>query len=259
MAGLRGLFVTGTDTGVGKTRVASAIASALSASGVRVGVLKPAATGAERVDGAWRSGDAEALIAAIGRDVPIDRVAPILLEAPLAPPVAARLAGAPLGFPRVLESSRSAIGWWAGPGGAELMVVEGVGGLLCPMAEGATVADLAVALDFPLVVVARRGLGTLNHTLLTVEAARGRGLRLAGVVLNGSEPTADPLAERTNPAELSRWLGEVPLLADLPFSPDLAALRAGMSDLDWYGRAAPSRLVVAEDRAIDREPTPPGR
>ena len=131
---------------------------------------------------------------------------------------------------------------------------------------GATVADLAVALDFPLVVVARRGLGTLNHTLLTVEAARSRGLRLAGVVLNGSEPTADPVAERTNPAELSRWLGEVPLLTDLPFSPDQATLRAGMSELDWYGRAYPSRFEGAEARpeapararAIARERDDPG-
>jgi dethiobiotin synthetase len=211
-------------------------------------VLKPAATGADRVDGGWRSEDAEALIAAIGREVPVDRVAPIVFEAPLAPPVAARLAGESLAFDRVLEATRSAIRWWAEAEGAEILVVEGVGGLLCPLAEGATVADLAVALDFPLIIVARRGLGTLNHTLLTVEAARIRGLRLAGIVLNGAEPTADPIAEQTNPAELSRRIGEVPLLADLPFGADLASLLAAMPDLDLFGRAAPSRLSREEAR-----------
>jgi dethiobiotin synthetase len=128
------------------------------------------------------------------------------------------------------------------------MVVEGVGGLLCPLAEGATVADLAIALDFPLIVVARRGLGTLNHTLLTVEAARCRGLRMAGVVLNGAEPTVDPIAEQTNPSELSRRLGEVPLLADLPFGANLDTLLAAMPDLDLLGRAAPSRSDRDEAR-----------
>ncbi|RUL87314.1 dethiobiotin synthase [Tautonia sociabilis] len=248
MTGLRGLFVTGTDTGVGKTRVAAAIASVLANRGVRVGVLKPVATGAEPVGDGWRAEDAELLISAIGGRVPSDRVCPIAFQPPLAPPVAARLSGEPLGFDRVLAETRTALDWWAGPGGAELVVVEGVGGLLCPLAEGATVADLAVSLDFPVLVVARRGLGTLNHTLLTVEAARRRGLRLAGVVLNGSEPTVDPLAERTNPGELARWLGDVPLLADLPHGAGLAALLGGMIDLDWNGRALTPRIVGIPDR-----------
>lgn len=241
---LPGLFVTGTDTGVGKTRIASAIASVLSREGLRVGVLKPVATGAERIEGVgWRSEDAEALIAAIDREVPLDRVAPLLFEAPLAPPVAARESGTTLQFDNVLTATRTAIDWWAGPGGAEILVVEGVGGLLCPLAEGATVADLAVALDFPLLIVARRGLGTLNHTLLTLEAARLRGLRIAGVVLNGSEATIDPLAEATNPIELSRRLGEVPFLADLPHGADLAALLGREHNLDWNERAAPPRTL----------------
>src|SRR6185369_7751929 len=136
----------------------------------------------------------------------------------LAPPVAARRAGQPLPFSRILEETRRALAWWAER--AEEGVVEGVGGLLCPLAEGATVADLAIALDYPLVVVARRGLGTLNHTLLTVEAARLRGLRVAGVVLNGAEPARDGahLAEATNADELARRLeGGIAVLAEVPF------------------------------------------
>src|SRR6516162_3253545 len=181
---MTGLFVTGTDTGVGKTFVAAAIARSLIAAGREVGVLKPVATGAERVGEGWRCADAEALIEAIGGGVPLDRVAPLRFEEPLAPSVAARRLGSPLDRARVLSVVGDALAWWAGR--AEVMVVEGVGGLLCPLAEGTTVADLAVALDYPLVIVARRGLGTLNHTLLTVEAARLRGLRVAGVVLNGA-------------------------------------------------------------------------
>ncbi len=160
---LPGLFVVGTDTGVGKTAVASAIARVLTGQGRRVGVLKPVATGAVREAAGWRSEDAEALIAAVGGNVPRERVAPLIFEPPLAPPVAARIEeGRPLEMSRVLDTVREALAWWSDR--AELMVVEGVGGLLCPLAERTTVADLAVALDYPLLVVARRGLGTLNHT-----------------------------------------------------------------------------------------------
>ena len=122
------------------------------------------------------------------------------------------------------------------------MIVEGVGGLLCPLAEGITVADLAIRLDYPVVVVARRSLGTLNHTLLTVEAALARALRVAGVILNGAEPTTDPIAEATNPAELARRLGPVPILAVLPHEIGDTAAAVVVNDLDWYNRASGPRL-----------------
>lgn len=232
---LPGLLVTGTDTGVGKTRIAAAIAGLLAGKGLRVGVLKPVATGAARVGGGWRVDDAEVLREAIGGAVPIERVAPLVFEAPLAPPVAARLGGGTLSAEAVREAVRDALAWWENR--AELMIVEGVGGLLCPLAEGATVADLATWLDHPLVVVARRGLGTLNHTLLTVEAARRRALRVAGVVLNGAEPTADPLAEATNAGELARRLDGVALLADVPHAEAPESLLDSLRVVDWNGLA----------------------
>jgi dethiobiotin synthetase len=238
---LPGLFVTGTDTGVGKTRVAAAIARSMVEGGRRVGVLKPVATGATRVGDSWNCEDAEALIEAIGGGVGSEQVCPIRFEEPLAPPVAARRLGIPLDLGAVLDATRAALDWWAGR--ADVAVVEGVGGLLCPIAEGATVADLAVALDFPLVIVARRGLGTLNHTLLTVEAALLRGLRIAGVVLNGDRPTADPIAEATNADELARRLDGVAVLADVPHSADLSGLWDSLRGIDWYGRAAPTRAT----------------
>ena len=240
---MRGLFVTGTDTGVGKTRVASAIVADLASRGLAVGALKAVATGADWIDGHWRSDDVDALVAALGRSVPRERVAPLVFEAPLAPPVAARLAGEPLAFDRVFGATAEAIDWWAGPGGADLLVVEGVGGLLCPIAEGATVADLAVALDYPLLVVAHRGLGTLNHTLLTVGAAQLRGLRVAGVVLNGARPTVDPIAERTNLDELSKRLTDVPILAVVPHLEGASTLPLSAAGLDWNGRVAAPRTL----------------
>jgi len=235
-----GLFVVGTDTGVGKTRVAAAVARALVARGCRVGVLKPVASGASRVGDAWRCDDVERLIEAVGGGVAVERVAPILYEEPLAPSVAARRAGLPLRQDRVETEVESALAWWSGR--ADVMVVEGVGGLLCPLAEGTTVADLAVFLDYPLLVVARRGLGTLNHTLLTVEAATLRGLRVAGVVLNSPEPEDGSVAEATNAGELARRLPGVAILAELPHDRNRnPVLPDPLRAVDWYERARPPR------------------
>lgn len=241
-----GLFITGTDTGVGKTTVATAIARALTGQGRRVGVLKPVATGVVREGDTWRCEDTEALIAAVGGGVALERVTPVVYEPPLAPPVAARLAGAPLCWPDLRSLVFESLAWWTAQG-VEVVIVEGVGGFLCPLAEEATIADLAVALDFPLVVVARRGLGTLNHTLLTLEAARLRSLRIAGVVLNGSEPNANPLAESTNATELARWLDPTPLLAEIPHHVDSthhvfpSMVDESLRGVDWMGRALASR------------------
>jgi dethiobiotin synthetase len=257
MTEIPGLLVVGTDTGVGKTRVASAIARAMTDAGRSVGVLKPVATGATAIEGGWQVDDADRLIEAIGGGVPMAEVCPIAFAEPLAPTVAARRSGTPLEAGVVERAAMAAIERWRSTRGAEVMIVEGVGGLLCPLAEGMTVADLAVRLDYPLIVVARRGLGTLNHTLLTIEAALHRALRVAGVVLNGAEPTVDPVAEATNPDELARWLGAIPILGDWPHetagtdrpslrpsgSPTDASGSVVMDGLDWYNRAERPRLA----------------
>src|SRR5262249_23912759 len=160
---LPGLLVVGTDTGVGKTWVAAGIARLLTSEGRRVGVFKPVATGARRQGEVLGSEDADRLIEAVGGGIPFERVTPLLYEEPLARAVAARRAGTLLLREEVEDVVGRGLGWWSER--ADLVVVEGVGGLLCPLAEGTTVVDLAVTLDFPLVVVARRALGTLNHTL----------------------------------------------------------------------------------------------
>ena len=252
-----GLFVTGTDTGVGKTRIAVAILEALKATGHRPGAMKPiASSGVLDASGRMTSPDAEMLAACLRHGSEEAEVCPICLPGDLAPSVAAALVGEVVHFDFVIGKVWEAMACWAG--NADVMVVEGVGGFLCPITMDATVADLAVALDYPLIVVARRGLGTLNHTLLTVEAARTRGLRVAGVVLNGSEPTSNRLAEETNPRELGTRLGDVPILAELPHESGEAARSPVVDVVDWWELAKPSRMAPSSP-ARERETAPHGR
>ncbi len=277
-----GIFVVGTDTGVGKTRVAASVARTWMTLGRRVGVIKPVSTGARLVDGKLRSADVAALIASITSKKspypppPFDQVGPLVYELPLAPPVAARRSGTPLEPTDVIRATESSIRWWSEVGKAELLVIEGVGGLLCPIAEaGWTVADLAIHLDYPLLIVARRGLGTLNHTLLTVEAAGSRGLRVAGVILNAPFQSDDSLAEESNAEELAARLPAIAILADWAFNPsssgvapvapeagnwvDLAQtprlrLGGGSTDSGTNVLVAQSRLIGSDD-AILTNPT----
>jgi dethiobiotin synthetase len=227
---MRGLFVTGTDTGVGKTLVACAIARLLRQQGRMVRVCKPVATGAERV-----SGDTLALAEAAGDD-PAAVTAWTFAE-PAAPSVAARLAGVALR----LEELAVAVRRRAAPNA--LLVVEGVGGLLCPLTDGATVADLAGDLGLPLVIVTRRSLGTLNHTLLTMEVARRRGLPMAGVVISATEPVRG-VAEQTCAEELRSRLG-VPVLAEVSWLADASPMAAApaLAGVDWWGLAGQSGIT----------------
>lgn len=165
---MRGLFVTGTDTEVGKTVVSAALAAALRARGEPVRAVKPVATGS-----APPGADAALLGLAAGHPPLVHRC---LLE-PCAPDRAARMAGVRLDLAELVEGTRGLVG-------AGLAVVEGVGGWRVPLTPTADLADLAQALGLPVLVVAANRLGVLNHALLTVDAVRGRGLELAGVVLN---------------------------------------------------------------------------
>jgi dethiobiotin synthetase len=235
---LPGLFVTGTDTGVGKTRVAAAVAERLVANGRRVGVMKPVATGAQRSGDVLLSEDTARLLSAAGGGAPVERVTPFVFEEPLAPALAARRSARRLTREALVGSVTDCLRWWERH--ADMMIVEGIGGLLCPLADDATVADLAVALDFPLVIVARRGLGTLNHTLMTVEVALRRGLRIAGLVLNSPDPEAGSLAELTSGEELARCLRDLPVLTEIHHGSD-HELSDRVGAIDWYERAGPPR------------------
>ena len=221
---LRGVFVTGTDTGVGKTVVAGAITAALRAGGARVAAYKPVVTGLdEPADAAWPR-DHELLGAAAG--TPSAGVTPHTFGPPVSPHLAAELAGVELDIDAMVVAAAAA----AAEAGAAVLVCEGVGGLLVPLTPDRTVRDLAVALGFPLVVAARPGLGTISHTLLTLEAARAAGLTVAGVVIT-PWPAAPDTMTRSNRATIER-LGAV-AVATLPPLPDgsPASLAAGGATL----------------------------
>jgi dethiobiotin synthetase len=177
-----GLFVVGTDTGVGKTVVTAALVHALRAHGRDVGVYKPVQSGQLADDPA---GDAATLVRLGDVAATPGEVCGYAFARPLAPLVAARREGRAVEVGAVLERVRELQARF------ETLLVEGAGGLLVPLGEGLTVADLAGRLGFPLAVVARPGLGTVNHTALTVAVARARGLVVAGVVLNGCHEGLD--------------------------------------------------------------------
>jgi len=221
-------FVTGTDTGVGKSLVASALLWRQAAQGRRVVGMKPVAAGAQWRDGAWHNEDVDLLAAAGSVAATADQICPYLLERPLAPHIAAALAGVALSAEVLLRAYRR-LGERA-----EAVVVEGVGGFRVPLAAGFDTADLAAQLGLPVVLVVGMRLGCLNHAALTAEAIAARGLRLAGWVANHIDPQmAEPERNRAALAQLlpAPCLGVLPWLA--PAAPAAAA-----SWLDLRGLAS---------------------
>jgi dethiobiotin synthetase len=226
---VEGVFVTGTGTEVGKTVVAAAIAHTLADKGKRVAVFKPAVTGLESDDG---EPDHALLRRAAGSKQSDDEIAPYRYAPPMSPHLAADLVGEQIRPERLLDAARTAAA------GSDVLVCEGVGGLLVPLATGYLVRDLAVDLGLPLVIAASPGLGTINHTLLTLEAARSADLEVATVVLT-PWPEKPGQIEESN-RETIALLGkvEVETLPRLDFSlpsswPPLALPP---------GRPAPNRL-----------------
>ena len=226
-----GLFITGTDTGVGKTMIAGGIADWFRRRGAGVGVCKPVATGcASRREGLV-SEDAELLAYWADTRFPLEMVCPCRYAEPLAPAVAAARADVPLDWSAIerslSEMSRS----------SDVMIVEGVGGILVPMDERYGVLDMAGWLRLPALVVARPGLGTINHTLLTIAALLSRNVPIAGVVINRYPGENATIAEEINPDEIRR-IGRVPILSivpDEPFHPPTlpAGVVAALATTDW--------------------------
>ncbi len=202
-------FVVGTDTGIGKTHATCALLHALARRHVRVCGMKPIAAGGVQTDDGFSNEDSIAHRAASTVRVPPGLDNPILLPEPLSPHIAAARAGTPIEFGTVLAAVAGL------RARTDALVVEGAGGFLVPLSATQTGADLAVALDMPLLLVVGMRLGCLNHALLTAEAIRARGLRLAGWIANRVDP--DFLCPEENLAYLSSHLG-APLWADLPFS-----------------------------------------
>jgi dethiobiotin synthetase len=220
---MRGLFVTGTDTGAGKTIVAAALVAAMASAGEPVRAHKPAVTGLEEPSGPWPP-DHELLALAAGMSP--EEVAPLRYGPAVSPQLAAELAGERIDPVRLLASARAA-------GEAGTVIVEGVGGLLSPLADDYTVCDLAAALGLPVVIAARLGLGTINHSLLTLRAARSAGMEVLAVVLTPWEAGPSRL-ERSNRDAIAR-LGQV-AVEGLPAvaGPDVGELARAGAALPWH-------------------------
>ncbi|MGJ7615391.1 MULTISPECIES: dethiobiotin synthase [unclassified Variovorax] len=200
-------FVTGTDTGIGKTLVSTAMLHLLAGSGLRAVGMKPVAAGAEDIDGGWRNEDVEQLAAAGNVDAPLALRCPYLLRAPMSPHLAAKEEGVRIALPPMLSAFAELAAR------ADAVVVEGVGGFCVPFCDDLDSAELAVALGLPVVLVVGLRLGCLSHALLTAEAVRARGLVLAGWVASVVDPSM--LAPQANLQTLRARLG-APLLGVVP-------------------------------------------
>ena len=184
----RGLFITGTDTGVGKSLVAAALAKMLTDRGINVGVMKPAETGVADPEGLGP--DAALLKWAANSSLSDQQICPYRLRDPLAPAVAASREQVRINFSSLLEQAQQTID------SHDFTIIEGAGGLMVPLAGGLLMADFAQALKLPLLVVCRPNLGTINHTLLTLFAAKSMDLPVAGYLINNM-PAIKTAAEET--------------------------------------------------------------
>jgi dethiobiotin synthetase len=243
-----GCFVTGTDTGVGKTVLAAAVLAALRAAGIDAGAFKPVITGlSEPTDRDWPPD--HQLLARVAGCAPSEVVA-ACFDPPVSPHLAAELSGRPLDVEMLLAATRRALGE------RQALIVEGVGGLRVPLAEGWDVRRFACELGLPVLIAARPGLGTINHTLLTLESARAAGLRVAAVVLTPWPAHPDTLAQSNR--ETIERLGEIRvhvLPAIVRADPRcLAEAGSGLPVADWIGAAepAPRRGAAPAPRAPDR-------
>jgi dethiobiotin synthetase len=208
----QGIFITGTDTGVGKTFFACGLAALLKASGYRVGVMKPVETGCDRGDGKLTPQDALALKEASGCQMPLENICPYQLREPLAPGVAAEREDTRIDIDRLMVIYNEIRATH------DVTLVEGAGGLLVPLLPSYTFADFACVLKIPIIVIAANRLGVINHLLLTLEHASCRGLRVLGYVLNQLEAQLSVAAETNR--ETLFTMTAVPCAAELPYLED---------------------------------------
>jgi dethiobiotin synthetase len=209
----KGIFITGTDTGVGKTFVAIGLLKAMKEMGYNVCPMKPVETGCGTFNGRLVPADALKLVCAIEADEPLKLINPYRFKQPLAPAVAAELEGAVIRKQDIFSVYKQLSKKY------DLTIVEGAGGIMVPVYKKYLFLDLIKDLNLPVIIVARPGLGTINHTLLTIEAARNKGLRILGVIFNHSVKIKNDLSVRTNPDVIEK-LGGVPLLGIIQYMKD---------------------------------------
>jgi dethiobiotin synthetase len=220
---MRGIFVTGTGTGVGKTILSAALLASMRAAGEQVRAHKPVVTGLDDPPGGWPP-DHELLALAAGMEA--EQVAPLRYGPPLSPHLASALEGEQIDRVRLIADAHAAAA------GEEILILEGVGGLLVPLTGDFTVRDLALELALPLLIAAQPVLGTINHTLLTLHSARGSGLDVRAVVLT-PWPEQPSAMEHSNRETIKRLGGVEVQGLPMVSSPDPQALAAAGSQLPW--------------------------
>lgn len=220
----RGLFITGTDTEVGKTVITAGLLRYLRNEGIDAVSMKPVQTGAERVGDGFRAPDLVQHHAAAGlrpAAAEVALMAPYLYEPACSPHLAGRLAGR---YPDLAHIEECAAGLLAEHG---FLLVEGAGGIMAPLDESTTMLDLMRALGFPVILVAHRGLGTINHSLLSLDALKAANLEVAGIVFNETQDVEEDFIRKDNPDAVQRF-GQVEVLGNVDF--------LGAFDDDGWGR-----------------------
>ncbi len=195
-----GIFITATDTGVGKTYVVCQLALTLRKAGINVGVMKPVATGSRS--------DARLLSNAQGGTDPIELINPIYLKKPLAPYAASQLLRKEIYLDKIWKAHKIL------KKQHDFLIIEGIGGLMVPIKKDFFVRELCLKFGYPLLIVTRPGLGTINHTLLTFSEAKRSGLKTLGIVFNYYKPFRKGLAEKTNP-EVIKDITGVPIVGSI--------------------------------------------
>ena len=215
----KGVFITGTDTEVGKTIIAGGLARLFCNMGINVGVMKPVETGGKYKKGKLVGKDTEYLIRMSKIQDVYSHINPYILQHPLAPYVAAKLEGKKIYKKKIFASFRNLMDKY------DFLIVEGCGGFLVPITSNYMISDLARDMKLPIIVVTRVGLGSINHTLLTLDHARRSGIKVIGVIINKTSRNIQ-MSEKTNP-QIIKTFGKVPILGIVPY----ASGRKNMDDV----------------------------
>jgi dethiobiotin synthetase len=228
---MKTLLVTGTDTGVGKTWITSLLVRCFRQQGINIGAYKPVCSGAEvNSNGEVVWADIEALRSACGTDPEIDLVCPQRFHAAVAPNIAAKMEN------RLVDSRLLIDGAARWESHVDQLIIEGAGGIFCPLSDELTVMDVAVELNTPTIVVAANRLGVINHTRLTVEALQTHGVNVVAIVLNeigpASQENSDPSGP-TNAAQIRHWLPKTPLFHCSWRANEITSLSEGVSLVDF--------------------------
>lgn len=216
---VKGIFVTGTDTDVGKTVIAAGLAGLFKEKGLKVVVMKPIQTGAIKREGELVpklvSLDIEFAIKTSGVTEDINLLNPYCLEPPVAPLVASQLTGVLIDIKKILAAYTELASRY------DIIIVEGAGGILVPILNDYLMIDLIKDLGLPVLIVTKPSLGTINHTLLTIKQLQSENIRVLGVVINGYKEDEAGISERTNP-QIIEDLSKVPILGIIPYSSEIS-------------------------------------